>query len=453
MGHSCPMGKQEDFVLRALEERDVRFVRLWFTDVLGFLKSVAVAPAELEGAFTEGIGFDGSAIEGFARVYEADMLAKPDPTTFQILPWRSGDGPSTGRMFCDISMPDGSPSYADPRYVLKRTLSSAAEKGFTFYTHPEIEFYLFKNAPGEGGAEPVPVDRSGYFDHTAQSHGSDFRREAITMLESMGISVEYSHHEGGPGQQEIDLRYADALSTADNIMTFRTVIREVALSQDIWATFMPKPFTQHPGSGMHTHVSLFEGDQNAFFEAGAEYQLSKTGRQFIAGVLQHAPEITCVTNQWVNSYKRLIGGGEAPSYICWGHNNRSAMIRVPMYKPNKGQSTRIELRNIDAACNPYLAFAVILAAGLKGIEQGYELPREAEDDVWSLNERERKSLGIEPLPKSLNDAIGIAENSELLADTLGEHVYDFFLRNKRAEWEEYRGQVSAFERERMLPVL
>jgi glutamine synthetase len=451
MRHSCPMGKQEDFVLRALEERDVRFVRLWFTDVLGYLKSVAVAPAELEGAFVEGIGFDGSAIEGFARVTEADMLARPDPSTFQILPWR-GDGPATARMFCDIAMPDGSPSYADPRYVLKRTLQSAADQGFTFYTHPEIEFYLFKGQP-KAGEPPVPVDQSGYFDHTAQSAGSDFRREAITMLESMGISVEFSHHEGGPGQQEIDLRYADALSTADNIMTFRTVVREVALGQGVWASFMPKPFTEHPGSGMHTHVSLFEGDRNAFFEGGAEYQLSKTGRHFIAGILHHAPEITSVTNQWVNSYKRLIGGGEAPSYICWGHNNRSAMVRVPMYKPNKGQSTRIELRTIDSACNPYLAFAVVLAAGMKGLQEQYDLPREAEDDVWSLSEGERQALGLEQLPKSLYDAIGIAERSELLAETLGEHVYDFFLRNKRQEWEEYRGQVSAFERDRMLPVL
>ncbi len=447
------MGKQEDFVLRALEERDVRFVRLWFTDVLGYLKSVAIAPAELEGAFTEGIGFDGSAIEGFARVTEADMLARPDPATFQILPWRDRvDGPATARMFCDITMPDGSASYADPRYVLKRTLQSAAEQGFTFYTHPEIEFYLFKGQP-EPGKIPVPVDQSGYFDHTSQSSGSDFRREAITMLESMGISVEFSHHEGGPGQQEIDLRYADALSTADNIMTFRTVVREVALSQGVWASFMPKPFTEHPGSGMHTHVSLFEGDRNAFFEGGAEYQLSQTGRHFIAGILHHAAEITAVTNQWVNSYKRLIGGGEAPSYISWGHNNRSAMVRVPMYKPNKGQSTRIELRTIDAACNPYLAFAVVLAAGMKGLQGEYELPREAEDDVWSLNDRERQALGLEQLPKSLHDAIAIAERSELLAETLGEHVYDFFLRNKRKEWDEYRGQVSAFERDRMLPVI
>ena len=445
------MGKQEDFVLRALEERDVRFVRLWFTDVLGYLKSVSVAPAELEGAFEEGIGFDGSSVEGFARVYESDMLAKPDPTTFQILPWR-GERPATARMFCDIEMPDGSPSYADPRHVLKRNLAKAADRGFTFYTHPEIEFYLFKNTPGPG-EEPEPVDRSGFFDHTPQSSANDFRREAITMLESMGISVEFSHHEGGPGQQEIDLRYADALTTADNVMTFRTVVREVALSQDIWASFMPKPFTTHPGSGMHTHVSLFEGDQNAFFEAGAEYQLSKTGRQFIAGLLHHASEISVVTNQWVNSYKRLLAGDEAPPYICWGHNNRSAMIRVPMYKPNKGPSTRIEVRTVDAACNPYLAFAVILAAGLKGIDEGYELPREAEDDMWTLSERERKSLGIQPLPGSLQEAIGIAENSELLAEALGEQVFDFFLRNKRKEWEEYRIQVSAFERDRMLPVI
>jgi glutamine synthetase len=445
------MDRQQEFVLRSIEERDIRFVRLWFTDILGSLKSVAVAPAELEGAFAEGIGFDGSAIEGLARVHEADMLVKPDPSTFQVLPWR-GEHLGTARMFCDVFTPDGEPALMDPRHALKRSLNKVAEHGLTFYTHPEIEFYLFQGRPGVG-EDPIPVDRSGYFDHTAQSRGSDFRREAINMLESMGISVEFSHHEGGPGQQEIDLRYADALSTADNIMTFRTVVREVALSQGIWASFMPKPFTTHPGSGMHTHVSLFEGDTNAFFEAGAEYQLSKAGRHFIAGILQHASEITCITNQWVNSYKRLIGGGEAPSYISWGHNNRSAMVRVPMYKPNKGQSTRVELRTIDAACNPYLAYAVVLAAGMKGLEEEYELPREAEDDVWSLNDRERKALGLEQLPKTLHDAIRIAEDSELLADTLGEHVYEFFLRNKRAEWEEYRGQVSAFERDRMLPVI
>jgi glutamine synthetase len=445
------MGKQEDFVLRALEERDVRFVRLWFTDVLGSLKSVAVAPAELEGAFSEGIGFDGSAIEGFARVYEADMLAMPDPATFQLLPWR-GEGPATARMFCDIMMPDGSPSYADPRFVLKRTLSRAADSGFTFYTHPEIEFFLFKDRPAHGGV-PEPVDRSGYFDHTSHSVAHDFRREAITMLESMGISVEFSHHEGGPGQQEIDLRYADALSTADNIMTFRVVVKEVALTQGVYASFMPKPFTEHPGSGMHTHLSLFEGDHNAFFEASADYHLSKTGRAFIAGLLKHAAEITAVTNQWVNSYKRLAGGGEAPSYVCWGHNNRSALVRVPMYKPTKGNATRVELRSIDSAANPYLAFAVTLAAGMKGIEENYELPPGAEDDVWTLTEAERRSLGIAPLPQNLHDAIVVMERSELVAETLGEHVYDFFLRNKRAEWDQYRQQVTEFERAMMLPIM
>src|SRR5918994_1637552 len=376
------MDKQQEFVLRTLEERDIRFVRLWFTDVLGFLKSVAVAPAELEAAFAEGIGFDGSAIEGFARVYEADMLARPDPSTFQVLPWRS-DSHGTARMFCDILMPDGSASYADPRHVLKRTLGRAADLGFTFYTHPEIEFFLFKEPP-EPGREPEPVDASGFFDHTPHGIAHDFRREAITMLEDMGISVEFSHHEGAPGQQEIDLRYADALTTADNLMTFRVVVKEVAISQGVYASFMPKPFTEYPGSGMHTHLSLFEGDSNVFYEAGAQYQLSKTGRSFIAGLLEHAPELTAVTNQWVNSYKRLAGGGEAPAYVCWGHNNRSALVRVPMYKPGKGQSTRAEFRALDSACNPYLAYAVLLAAGLKGLQEGYDLPPGAEDDVWAL---------------------------------------------------------------------
>ena len=445
------LDKQQDFVLRTIEERDVRFVRLWFTDVLGFLKSVAVAPAELEGAFAEGIGFDGSAIEGFARVSESDMVAKPDPATFQILPWR-GSSPATARMFCDILMPDGSPSYADPRYVLKRMLGRAADLGLTFYIHPEIEFFLFSDL-GKDGSAPTPVDRSGYFDHTAHGMSQDFRREVITMLESMGISVEYSHHEGAPGQQEIDLRYADALAMADNILSFRVVVREVALSQGVYASFMPKPLRDWPGSAMHTHMSLFEGDSNAFFESGTQLHLSKLARSFIAGLLVHAPEISAVTNQWVNSYKRLWGGGEAPSYICWGHNNRSAMVRVPMHKPEKSQSTRIELRSLDSACNPYLAYAVILAAGLRGIEKEYQLPPGAEDDVWALTDGERRALGIEPLPQNLGEAITVMRRSELVAEALGDHVYDFFLRNKQNEWEEYRRQVTAFERERMLEVL
>jgi len=443
--------KQAEFVLRTIEERDIRFVRLWFTDVLGTLKSVSIAPAELEGAFEEGIGFDGSAIEGFARVHESDMLAKPDPSTFAILPWR-GEAHGVARLFCDILMPDGSSSYADPRYVLKRTLMKAADQGFSFYTHPEVEFYVLKNGPEQGSA-PEPVDRYGYFDNAPHGVAHDFRRQAITTLEAMGISVEYSHHEGGPGQQEIDLRYADALTTADNLMTFRLVVQEVAMEQGLYATFMPKPFRDEPGSGMHTHLSLFEGDRNAFHEAGADFQLSKVARSFIAGLLVHAPEITAVTNQWVNSYKRLAGGGEAPAWICWGHNNRSALIRVPMYKPSKGNSTRIEYRAMDSAVNPYLAYSVLLAAGLKGIEEGYELPPGSEDDVWGLTSSERRALGMDPLPGSLNQAISAMEKSELIAETLGEHVFDFFLRNKRAEWEEYRRQVTTWELDRYLPML
>ena len=430
------MSKQQEFVLRTIEERDIRFIRLWFTDVLGTLKSVAIAPAELESAFEEGIGFDGSAIEGFARHSESDMLAKPDPATFSILPWRT-EAPGAARMFCDIALPNGEASPADPRNVLRRTLNKAAKMGYTYYTHPEIEFFLFKSQP-EKGASPVPVDQGGYFDHTPAVVGHDFRRQAITMLESMGVSVEFSHHEGAPGQQEIDLRYADALSTADNIMTFRHVIKEVALEQGFYASFMPKPFTDHPGSGMHTHVSLFEGEKNAFYDDKAELNLSEVGRQFVAGILKHASEITAITNQWVNSYKRLQGGGEAPALINWGHNDRGALVRIPMYKPNKENSTRIEFRSPDSACNPYLAFAVMLAAGLKGIENKYTL--EPSNDQSSL-------------PANLNEAIAVMEKSELVRETLGEHVFEYVLRNKRAEWQDYRRQVSQFELDRYLPVL
>ena len=430
------MSKQEDFVLRTLEERNIRFVRLWFTDVLGFLKSVAIAPAELQSAFSEGIGFDGSAIEGFARVTESDMLAKPDPTSFSILPWRT-EAPGAARMFCDITMPDGTPSPSDPRNVLRRTLNKAAEMGYTCYTHPEIEFFLFKEKP-ENGKAPVPVDQGGYFDHTPAVVGHDFRRQAITMLEAMGSSVEFSHHEGAPGQQEIDLRYADALSTADNIMTFRHVIKEVALEQGFYASFMPKPFTEHPGSGMHTHVSLFKGEENAFYDPSAEFNLSATGRSFIAGILKHAPEITAITNQWVNSYKRLHGGGEAPAFVNWGPSNRGALVRVPMYKPKKENSTRIEFRSPDSACNPYLAYAVMLAAGLAGVEGKYELTDTSEPQT---------------LPANLDEAIAAMEKSVLVRETLGEHVFEYVLRNKRAEWQDYRRQVSAYELDRYLPVL
>jgi glutamine synthetase len=437
------MDKQRDFVLRTIEERGVKFVRLWFTDVAGTLKSVAIAPAEVEGAFAEGLGFDGSAIEGLSRSYEADMLAQPDPSTFQILPWRGEINP-TARMFCDITTPDGQPAAADPRNVLRRALAKASDLGFSFYIHPEIEFYLLKSSQ-IGPEGPIPVDKAGYFDNVPGGTANDFRRRAVFMLEQLGISVEFSHHEGGPGQNEIDLRYADALTMADNIMTFRTVIKEVAIEQGVYASFMPKPFTEHPGSGMHTHMSLFEGDTNAFYDASGQYHLSKVGRQFIAGLLRHAPEITAVTNQYVNSYKRLWGGGEAPSFVCWGHNNRSALIRVPLYKPDKGQSSRIEYRAIDSAANPYLAYALLLAAGLKGIENEYELPAETEDNVWDLTDSERRAMGIQPLPQSLDHAIRKLEESELAAETLGEQVFSYVLANKQAEWSAFRAQVTPFE--------
>jgi glutamine synthetase len=445
------MDKQRDFVLRTIEERGVKFIRLWFTDVVGTLKSVALAPAEVEGAFSEGVGIDGSAIEGLTRAYEADVLAHPDPTTFQILPWR-GEVDPTARMFCDITTPDGQPAVADPRNVLKRTLAKAADRGFTFYTHPEIEFYLLTSSKLKNG-RPVPVDSAGYFDNVPGGTAHDFRRRSVRMLEDLGISVEFSHHEAGPGQNEIDLRYADGLTTADNIMTFRTVIKEVAIEQGVYATFMPKPFSEHPGSGMHTHLSLFEGDTNAFFDASGQYQLSAIGRQFVAGLLTHAPEITAVTNQFVNSYKRLWGGDEAPSYVTWGHNNRSALVRVPLYKPGKGQSARVEYRGIDSAANPYLAYSLLLAAGLKGIEEGYELPAEADADVFNMTSAERRALGYQALPSSLDRALLIMEESELVAETLGEQVFNYVLLNKRREWAGYRAQVTPFELEANLEAL
>ncbi|WP_370328120.1 glutamine synthetase family protein [Euzebya sp.] len=441
------MDRQQEYVLRTIEERDIGFVRLWFSDVLGNLKSVAVTESEVEGAFAEGIGFDGSAVDGFARVQESDMLARPDASTFQVLPWKEGT-PGVARMFCDIHTPEGEPFAADPRQVLKRNMSRAAEMGFSYYVHPEIEFFLF-----EGADDPTPLDRGGYFDLTPNEIQSDFRRQAITTLEAMGISVEYSHHEVAPSQHEIDLRYADGLTMADNIMTYRHVIKQTAMRNGVHATFMPKPLTGTWGNSMHTHLSLFDGDANAFHDADDPYHLSTVARQFTAGLLRHAREITAVTCQWVNSYKRLVPGFEAPVHVSWGRHNRSSLVRIPRYKPNKGASTRIEYRAPDPACNPYLAFAVMLAAGLKGIEEGYELPPEAEDNIYEMTDAERRAAGITNLPTSLDQALVAMEESELVAEALGEHVFDFFLRNKWQEWEDYRSQVTPFELERYLPTL
>ena len=434
------MDRQQEFVLRTLEERDIRFVRLWFTDVLGTLKSVSVAPAELEAAFEEGIGFDGSAIEGFARVYESDMVAMPDPTTFQVFPFEGGASGESARMFCDILLPDGTAVLGRPAARAAPGAVAGRREGLHLLHPPRDRVLPAAGRAAGRRACPMPVDSGGYFDHTTHSIARDFRRQAVLALERIGISVEFSHHEVAPGQQEIDLRYADALTTADNIMTFRHVVKEVALSHGVRATFMPKPFTDQPGSGMHTHLSLFEGERNAFHDAGDPMKLSKVAQAFIAGLLVHAREYTAVTNQWVNSYKRLFPQAlpdritESPAYVCWGHLNRSALVRVPAYgKPN---SARVEVRSLDSACNPYLAFAMLLGAGLKGIEEGYELPPGAEDDVWSLSDAERRAMGYETLPQNLSEAIDVMASSELVAEVLGEHVFDFFLRNKRAEWED-----------------
>jgi len=441
------MERRDEYVLRTVEERGVRFVRLWFTDVLGQLKSFSITPAELEGALEEGMSFDGSAIEGYSRIQEADVLARPDPATFELLPWRGSDAP-VARMFCDIEHFNGEPFAGDPRYVLKRNLERAREKGFTFFTAPEMEFFYFKSSE-----QPEPLDDAGFFDLTTHDMVSELRKQTILMLEAMGIPVEYSFHENGPSQHEIDLRYTDALSMADNVMTFRLVVKEVAADLGVYATFMPKPISGAFGSGMHSHLSLFEGDVNAFHDPGDEYGLSKVGKHFIAGLLHHAREITAVTNQWVNSYKRLVVGYEAPVHICWARNNRSALVRLPLPKRGKETSTRIEYRAPDPACNPYLAFSVLLAAGLKGIDEGYELPAEATNNMFDMTSEERLAEGIGSLPTSLAEAVEVMEASELVAETLGEHVFEYFLRNKRREWNEYIVGVTPWELERFLPRL
>jgi glutamine synthetase len=440
------LSKDAEFVLRTVEERGIRFIRLWFTDVLGTLKSFAITPQELEGAFAEGMGFDGSSIEGFSRIQESDMVAFPDPSTFQIIPWKSEE--QVARMFCDIHDPDGTPFDADPRHVLKRQLAKAAELGFTFYTGPELEYFYFRNSEGTEF-----LDRGSYFDLTPLDVATDYRKRTVFYLESMGIPVEYVHHEVAPSQHEIDLRYTDALSMADNVMTYRLTVKEAAQEFGVYATFMPKPVAGVNGSGMHTHQSLFEGDRNAFFDATDEHHLSKTGKSYIAGILRHAREITLVTNQWVNSYKRLVPGYEAPVYICWARRNRSALVRVPMYKPGKEGATRIEFRSPDPACNPYLAFAVMLAAGLAGIENEYELPPEASNNIYEMSEDERRAAGIESLPEDLYEAIGVAEKSELVREALGDHVFEYLIRNKREEWDDYKAYVTPYELERYLPLL
>jgi glutamine synthetase len=445
------MERQQDYVLRTVEERGIRFIQLWFTDVLGAPKAFAITPAELENALSEGMTFDGSAIDGLSRVQESDVLARPDPKTFQILPIAGTDGSPTARVFCDITELDGSPHHGDPRNVLRRNLDRAKERGYTFYAAPEVEWFYFPD--DDPSSSPRPLDRGGYFALTVADLSTDMRKQTVLTLEDMGVPVEYSQHEDAPSQHEIDLRHTDALTMADTVMTLRLMVKEIAMERGAYATFMPKPIAGVQGSGMHTHFSLFEGDVNAFHDPGDPHGLSKVAKGFIAGLLHHAPEITAVTNQWVNSYKRLVIGYEAPVHVAWARNNGSAVVNVPRSKRGRAESTRIEYRAPDPACNPYLAFAVILAAGLAGIEEGYDLPPETHANLHRLTPQELMAEGIRSLPGNLNDAIEVMERSELVAEALGEHVFEWFIRNKRAEWADYKTQVSQFELDRYLPVL
>ena len=439
--------ESQQHVLQACRDHDVKFIRLWFTDILGMLKSVAITIEELEHAFADGVSFDGASIEGFARHDEADMAAVPDATTFQLLPWRPKEQ-AVARMFCDVRVPDGEPFEGDPRQVLKRTLGRAAAAGYTFYVSPEIEFFYFKDAHGT-----ELLDSGGYFDLTPLDSGTDLRRETVLTLEEMGIPVALSHHEAAPSQHEIDLRYTDALTMADSIMTYRLVVKEVAMRHGVHATFMPKPRSDVNGSAMHLQMSLFRGEQNVFFDQQDPIHLSPPARQYMAGLLRHAPELMLVTNQWVNSYKRLVPGFEAPTSITWSPQNHSDLLRVPAYRPGLEVSTRIEYRAPDAACNPYLMFAGVLAAGLAGIEAGDAPPQPVDRDVGALTPEERTARGIAPLPASLGEAIELFERSTLMRETLGDHVFETLVTNKRHEWDEYRAQVSEFEIERYLGVL
>jgi len=440
--------KDAQWVLKQCKDLKVAFIHMWFSDVLGFLKSFAITPDELEGALAEGTGFDGSSIEGFARVEESDMIAMPDPESFVILPWRPQDG-AVARMFCDIRRADGRPYEGDPRHALKRMVARAEKMGYSLQVGPELEYFYLQNDSSELGV----LDHGGYFDLTPESKAADLRRQTVAILQCMDIPVEYSHHEVAPSQHEIDLRYADALTMADRTMTYRQAVKEVASRNGVYATFMPKPLFDQNGSGMHVHQSLFAGDRNAFFDADDPYNLSKVGRCYIAGLLRHAPQYCAVIAQWVNSYKRLVPGYEAPCYICWGRRNRSAMVRVPVYKPGKEKATRAELRSPDPAANPYLAFAVMLAAGLKGIAEGYELPEPVERDVYSLTAAEREELGVGSLPRDLGHAIDLCESSRLVRDALGDHIFEKFIENKKIEWDDYRVRVTSYELEKYLPLL
>jgi glutamine synthetase len=442
------MTKTKEEALKLVKENDVKFIRLWFTDILGQVKSFAITDAELENALENGMGFDGSSITGYQSIEESDMVALPDPHTFQILPWRPKEK-AVARMICEILTPERQPYEGDPRYVLKRALERMKKMGFDhYYLGPELEYFYFKN-----DQLPEILDKGGYFDLTTLDVASDLRRDTIFALEAMGIPVEYSHHEVGPSQHEIDMRYQDALDMADHVITYRIVVKEIAQKHGVYATFMPKPLFGENGSGMHTHQSLFKGDKNAFFSKYDEHHLSKVAKKFIAGQLLHAEEICAIFAQWVNSYKRLVPGYEAPVYIAWSRRNRSALIRVPEYHPGKEKATRAEFRPPDPACNPYLTFAAMLQAGLEGIEKDYELPEPIEKNLYGLSPEERQKMVIESLPDSLGEAVGVLERSELARSVLGEHVFSRFVALKKKAWEDYRIQLTKYELDNLLPIL
>ncbi len=439
--------KKED-VFEAVKKNNVKFVKFWFTDILGQIKSFAVTPSELEAAFEDGMGFDGSSIEGFARIYESDLIAMPDPSTFTLLPWREGES-KVAKVFCDIQTPEGEPYIGCPRYVLKKNLEDMKKAGFdTFNVGPELEYFYFKSDKA-----PEIMDEGGYFDLLPLDLGQDLRRDTILSLEKMGIPVEYSHHEVAPSQHEIDLKYAPAIEMADDVISYKVTVKAIAMNHGAYASFMPKPIAGVNGSGMHVHMSLFKDGKNAFYNADGDYHLTDEARSFIAGIMKHSGEICALTNQWVNSYKRLVPGYEAPVYLVWGQKNRSALVRVPRYQPGKENATRIELRFPDPACNPYLAFSVMLAAGLEGIKNNYPLADPVEYDVFGLSEEERKEKGIETLPGSLIEAIQVAEKSEFLKKALGEHVFNSFITNKKIEWDSYRTHVTNYEVDSYLPIL
>jgi len=435
-------------ILKISRENNLQFMEIWFVDILGNLKSLSVSHREVEYALTEGMGLDGSSVEGFARVFESDLVAMPDLETFTIFPPELMGMP-VARVFCDIRTPDGKQFEGDTRCILKKNLAEMRKAGFTsFMVGPELEFFCFRN-----DKSVAPLDNGGYFDSIPVDESHMLRRKIMIMLEKLGIRVEYAHHEVAPSQHEIDLRYDEALRMADNVVTYKAVVKTIAAQNGCYATFMPKPVQGENGSGMHVHQSLFKDGDNAFFDKEDPYYLSKTAKHYIAGILANVKDICAVTNQWINSYKRLVPGYEAPAYIAWGRKNRSTLVRIPQVKTGKPSATRIECRFPDPACNPYLAFSVMLAAGLDGIKRKLPLREPTEDNIFNMTPEQRKELKIDSLPGYLSEAVSNLQNSEVAKAALGKHTFEKFVANKLIEWDQYRIQITSYELEKYLPVL